>query len=188
MTKHTTAELLAKVDDALRDFFRDDEKLLCIDANERSITHKLAEHLQDQFCDLKVDCEYNRHGIDKKELFFALGTTTTDSEHAKTVYPDIIVHKRGCDSANRLVIEVKKSNGGNATHDKKKLLVFTKPRGGYEYQLGLFLEFGVGDQSGLNHAECYQDGEKQCGEKQSCCCSSLVGKFESSQSGQRVDR
>ena len=177
MTKYTTAGLHTKVGNALRDFFCEDKELLCLKANERSITHKLAEDLQRQFSDLKVDCEYNRHGIDKKELSFALGTTATDCEHAKTVYPDIIVHKRRCDSSNKLVIEVKKSNGGNATHDKKKLLVFTKPRGGYEYQLGLFLEFDVGEQSGLKHAECYQGGEKI---EPCCCCGSLVEKFGSS--------
>ena len=179
MTKYTTAGLHAKLGNALREFLREDRKLLRIDANERSITHKLAEHLQGQFKNLKVDCEYNRHGIDKKELSFALGITSTDSEHAKTVYPDIIVHKRGRDSSNKLVIEVKKSNGGKATHDKKKLLVFTRSRGGYEYQWGLFLEFDVGEDNGLKHAECYQGGEKI----NSCrCCGSLVEKFRFLQS------
>ena len=173
--QNPTPELHMKVEAALSEFFCEDIDLLCLNANERSITHKFAEHLQRQFSDLDVDCEYNRHGIDKKELVFALGTTATDCEHAKTVYPDVIVHKRRRDSSNKLVIEVKKSNGGNATHDKKKLLVFTKPRGGYEYQLGLFLEFDVGEQSGLKHAECYQCGKKT----PSPCphCNSLLNSF-----------
>lgn len=178
MTKYTTAKLHMKIENALREFFRKDACLLSLKVNERSITHKLAEYLQRQFADLDVDCEYNRHGIEKKELSFALGTTATDCEHAKTVYPDIIVHKRGRDSSNKLVIEVKKSTGDNVTHDKKKLRVFTKPRGGYEYQLGLFLEFDVGEQSGLKHAECYQGVKRTL----SPCphCKSLLNSFKPS--------
>ena len=40
--------------------YRHDRELLDVDANERSITHKLAEHLQRKFPGWHVDCEYNR--------------------------------------------------------------------------------------------------------------------------------
>ena len=42
--------------------YRHDRELLDVDANERSITHKLAEHLQREFPEWHVDCEYNRVG------------------------------------------------------------------------------------------------------------------------------
>ncbi len=154
MTKFTTAELHTKVEKALLAFFRKDRDLLCLKANERSITHKLAEHLQHQFADLDVDCEYNRHGYDVKRLTWGHETTRKDCTHAKTVYPDIIVHKRGCDDINILVIEVKKSDGGDPSRDMEKLSAFTDPNGEYKYKLGLFLEFDVCNKK-MNHAECF---------------------------------
>ena len=63
--------------------YRHDRELLDVDANERSITHKLAEHLQREFPGWHVDCEYNRVGREPRRL------------EAKTVFPDIIVHRRG---------------------------------------------------------------------------------------------
>ncbi len=151
--EYTTSELHAKVEMALRKFFHKDRDLLCRDANERSITHKIAEYLQRQFDGLKVDGEYNRHGeLPKKD------------DCNQIVIPDIIVHKRGCDRSNALVVEVKKSNVTDASRDedKRRLCAFTKPKpeGKYGYRFGLFLEFGVRDQSGLKHAECFQDGKK----------------------------
>ena len=178
MTEYTTAELHTKVGNALREFFREDRKLLCIDANERSITHKFAEHLQHQFADLKVDCEYNRHGDDDpKKLVVTPGPTFTDCVDAETVYPDIIVHKRGHDCSNELVIEVKKSNRRGANRDMDKLIGFTDhtpdDKYKYEYTLGLFLEFDV-DNKVLKRAECFQRGKKI----EPCrCCGSLVEKF-----------
>jgi hypothetical protein len=41
---------------------REDKDLINNSANERSISHNLAEYLQNYFRDLNVDCEYNRHG------------------------------------------------------------------------------------------------------------------------------
>ena len=181
MTKYTTSKLHTKVENALREFFCKDDDLLCRDVNERSVTHKLAEHLQRQFKGLNVDCEYNRYGDDDpKRLVVAPGSTQTDCVEAKTVYPDIIVHKRGHDCSNELVIEVKKSNGRDASCDMDKLSGFTdhEPRGKYKYDytLGLFLVFDV-DNKVLESVECFQCGKKI---KPCCCCGSLVEKFGSS--------
>ena len=178
--RYSTEALHIKAGNALRAFFCKDNDLLCRDANERSITHKFAEHLQSQFEHLKVDCEYNRHGDDAKRLASILrpediGTDCTD---AKTVYPDIIVHKRGCDCSNALVIEVKKSNGRDTNLDKRKLRMFTSPFNPeefhYGYSLGMLLVFDVGQQR-LEHAECYQDGKNQ--RKQCTCCEILTAEF-----------
>jgi hypothetical protein len=45
-----------------------DAHLLKNDVNERSITHKLAEYIQQVTPDWNVDCEYNKHGTDTKRL------------------------------------------------------------------------------------------------------------------------
>lgn len=69
------------------DFF-----LLVKGVNERSIAHKFAEYLQEQFPDWNVDCEYNRKGIKPKKLE---GIRECD-QHRNTnrVFPDIVVHQR----------------------------------------------------------------------------------------------
>lgn len=48
-----------------------DGHLLEIDANERSITHKLAEYLQQEFPKYNVDCEYNRRVYNTKDIIFS---------------------------------------------------------------------------------------------------------------------
>ena len=175
--EYTISGLHAMVENALREFFRHDKQLLHIDANERSITHKLAEHLQRQFVNLNVDCEYNRRGGDPKKLVVDRETNCTDDLDAKTVYPDIIIHKRGHDCSNELVIEVKKTNGRGSTHDERKLRAFTKSGGDYGYRMGLLLVFDVDNQA-LKRVECFHRDEwiNPC-----CCCGSLVEKFASAE-------
>jgi len=43
-----------------------DNYLLSVDANERSITHKLGEYYQQLFLEWNVDCEYNKNLLDPK--------------------------------------------------------------------------------------------------------------------------
>ena len=95
--------------DAAAELLTQDRHLLECDANERSITHKFAEHLQRRFPDWHVDCEYDRDGHDVKRLTLAgRFNIKCDDVSATTVYPDIIIHSRGtCE--NLAVIEVKKS-------------------------------------------------------------------------------
>jgi hypothetical protein len=106
-------------------------------AHERSITHKLAEYLQLEFPDYNVDCEYNRHGLAAKLL------PRECSGHAQEfVFPDIVVHVRGNDGSNLLVIEAKPAKRTRVPQcDAAKLVEFTKPDGKYHYQLGLFIGF-----------------------------------------------
>ena len=57
-----------------------------MDANERSLTHKLAEYLQCEFPDWHVDCEYNRHGLDVKRLAIHSWRVKADDTEARTVF------------------------------------------------------------------------------------------------------
>lgn len=98
-----------KVHKALQILMERDIALIRDDANERSISHKLAEYLQQQFKQWHVDCEYNRDGFGPKRLNLNVTATSSDDTHARTVFPDIIVHKRKT-RANLLVIEVKKAS------------------------------------------------------------------------------
>lgn len=95
------------IDFAVNRFLNTDKKLLENNVNERSLTHKFAEYLQEQVdSELTVDCEYNRYGDDTKEIDVIkqiVGETVpTDSLTPKTVYPDIIIHKRGSEGPKRV--------------------------------------------------------------------------------------
>ena len=114
----------------LEELVKTDRELLDNDVNERSITHKLAEHIQREFKGWHVDCEYNRKGQMPKTLqakYFA--GVCADDVHARTVYPDIIIHHRGVPD-NLVAIEVKKrSNPDGLEMDRAKLAGFREEYG-----------------------------------------------------------
>lgn len=94
---------------ALERLIVEDRELFAVGVNERSITHRLALHLTPLFPRWDVDCEYNRSGENTKRLDYETTTVESDDTQAKTVYPDIIVHRRNRDE-NLLVVEVKKTD------------------------------------------------------------------------------
>ncbi len=143
MQKKEIENILEK---AKRTFLQNERTLLENNANERSITHKFAEHLQQILgTDWSVDCEYNRFGSDQKmieEIKYipSVGKhVATDEIKSRTVYPDIIVHKRGEAGPNLLVIEAKK----DATPEERKgdvqKLKLIKEQ--YHYAFSAFLDF-----------------------------------------------
>ncbi len=134
--------IMKRVDNAIHSLLRQDPYLLQKDVNERSISHRLAMYLQDEFEDWDVDCEYNRNYDDIKTLEFPAEDTSVFDTHAVTVYPDIIVHRRGSDN-NLLVIEVKKTTNNNAGDwDVRKLRSY-KDQLRYGYAVFLRLRTGV---------------------------------------------
>lgn len=141
---------------SLSEFYKHDHELLTRNASERSITHKLGEHLQKEFPDWHVDCEYNRREGDPKRLVLNFSTIRADDTDAKTVFPDIIVHQRGI-QVNLLVIEVKKEDGEEDTHDEEKLRAFGR-NPGFGYRYGLFLRLGP---DGCSDAKFYETGERK---------------------------
>jgi hypothetical protein len=184
-------EILEKINNSVRSFLKSDSYLLVHNVNERSITHKLAEHLQSEFTDYHVDCEYNKNAtendhekdddkkIDKweneiKKIFKNQDknqdatTKKMNKETANTVvsvYPDIIIHKRGSDN-NLCILEVKKSTNTNTRlYDEFKLKCYTENKNDSEsfrflrYQLGLFIEFVSNKHEvGIKNIKCYVNG------------------------------
>jgi hypothetical protein len=108
----TEEQVLEKIKIAIDFLLRLDAYLFETDVNERSISHKFATYLQNEFKGWDVDCEYNRDRHDPKILnlpnIYSLEVWPDDVQ-AKTVYPDIIVHRRGMEE-NLLVIEIKKTS------------------------------------------------------------------------------
>lgn len=130
--------------------------MLDLEANERSIAHKLAEYLQIEFPEYEVDCEYNRFFKDPKILDVFIEKIGVSKR--RLVIPDIIIHKRGNDSHKLLVIEVKK-NLEDFHYDEDKLKAFTsQPE--YAYKFGVLLVFDKSGNDILCKLFVYKNGQK----------------------------
>lgn len=102
-------------------------------AGERSIVFRYAHYLQNLICedpwlkDFDLDCEYNRNGVECKSLpSFQNGT-----------YPDLIIHKRGSNDYNILVMEFKTYWNPNIEADVRKIEEFMDSKGKYKYKYGV---------------------------------------------------
>ena len=88
---------------------------------------------------LSIDNEYNRDILSEsklKEIYYG-----NEKHSAK---PDFILHERGTNDNNILMIEFKKWSNVDSKgkkHDELKLKAFTSKSSAYKYQLGLFIEF-----------------------------------------------
>jgi len=132
---------LNKVIDALGEFYAHETYLFEKDLGERTLTHRLAVHLEKQFLGWSVDCDYNRLG--ERTLRLPHGTmVSTDDHFAKSVYPDIVVHQREIPN-NLLAIEVRKAaNHQSPEHDQHKLRALTDPHLWFAYWIGVYLVLG----------------------------------------------
>jgi hypothetical protein len=166
----TDDEIKNRLKIALDKLYVKDCYLLKHSAHERSITHKLAEYLQELFPDYDVDCEYNvdidndndrkmwlsdAARIKLKELLEKIKIELNPENYdlsqeigklSKNFYPDIIIHKRGTNKHNLLVIEAKKE-GNDTSFDEEKLKAFTELDGvhHYKFNLGALVTIDIGD-------------------------------------------
>ena len=140
-TPITADEIEIRVSNALELLSKADFYLLEKGLNECSINHMLAYHLQSQFQEWHVDCEYNKNWDKIKKVDLPKDKVDWTDTEAKSVFPDIIVHRRGGNGPNLLVIEVKKSsNKSDRRHDYNKLKEYAKT---LSYSCALFLEIGT---------------------------------------------
>jgi len=186
-------EIKARLNKALDRLYVRDWYLLKNKVHERSITHKLAEYLQEEFPNYDVDCEYDRdcenttgnfkkqfHELVTKELRARKNKITkipTDGwiednkldEYINIIhrnfYPDIIVHKRGTNRHNLLIIEAKKENT-DTEFDNRKLTAYTQTElygNNLSYNLGVLLVLSI-DESFCRQAvdiTYYPDNQNQ---------------------------
>jgi len=137
-------EIEKLIESSLDEFFKSEQSLIDVDANERSISHKIAEYVQKKIPEWNVDCEYNRDMEHPKILGMSTEDTKTDDTGGRTVYPDIIIHKRRT-KENLLIIEIKKS-GIDEREDIKKIQAFLKSDS-YSYKFGLMLIINMDKES-----------------------------------------
>jgi len=141
------------LNEGLKCLYKSDHVLLSrgLNINERTITHRLAMHLTYLFRDFDVDCEYNRMQYSngshiegdgwKKTLNLKIDEKINDEDdEAKTVFPDIIIHKRR-KPINLAVIEVKMSwKSGRKDFDFEKLRAYKKE---FDYEYAVYLELNT---------------------------------------------
>lgn len=101
--------------------------------SERGIVFRFGIYL-DQICKKKkffdsynIDTEYNRNFNGPKYL--------PNSPNGS--FPDLIIHKRGSNEFNLLIVEFKTWWDNNNKTDIKKIEEFMDPNGKYGYKLGL---------------------------------------------------
>src|SRR5579864_1628642 len=129
---------LDKVVVACKEFYDREAFLLAHDLGERTLTHRLAVHLERQFAGFEVDCNYDRLGA--RTLRLPHGTiVSTDDTLGKSIFPDIVVHQREIPN-NLLAIEVRKaSNHQPIEHDQHKLKAMTDADIWFAYWIGVLL-------------------------------------------------
>jgi len=143
MRKCSELEVKEKVEIALSMLLKNDAFLLEHDVNERSISHKLAEYLQQLFSDYHVDCEYNKNNEMPKYINNFWNKVKIKDP---LVYPDINVHLRNT-NINVLVIEIKKSTNKDLEErdfDLVKLKAYLSKGDEYCYQFGVFVDLPCG--------------------------------------------
>ncbi|HVZ12258.1 MAG TPA: hypothetical protein VG965_04470 [Patescibacteria group bacterium] len=142
-----------KLERAFNVLIKNDFFLLMINVNERTLTHRFALYLENEFPEYNVDCEYNRDGIgrDPKRIGILdqLGDVKADDSNGKTVYPDIIIHKRGT-PIGIAVIEAKKSNTDDGL-DREKLNHYKNELG---YENAFFVKFPISENA--NSEDLYE--------------------------------
>ena len=118
---------LNKVVAALQEFYARRGFLLEKDLGERTLTHRLAVHLEKQFPGWEVDCDYDRLG--ERTLRLPHGTDRLDRRSSAA---NRSIPISSCTSAtfpnNLLAIEVRKAtNHQPLEHDQHKLRALTDP-------------------------------------------------------------
>ena len=100
---------------------------------ERAIVFRFAHYLQNlisedkDFCLLNLDCEYNRNGDDPKRL----------PSFPRGVFPDLIIHQRGSNDNNLLVMEFKTYWNHNQEEDFLKIQELVDKNGIYQFKYGI---------------------------------------------------
>ena len=136
------------LEQALSTLWQDDKHLLENNVHEQSITSTLACYLREPFSpEYNVDVEYNRDRNSIKRL--------SPQNEPVIVVPDVIVHRRGDNSRNLLVIEMKKKspNQDGVDWDRQRIEAFCKDP--FNYCFGALVEVECETNTPAIRAEWY---------------------------------
>lgn len=123
------------IEKAFKDLYKYDKYLIstCIKkeshVSERGIVFRFGiyfqNYLMEHFSDYQLDTEYNRNIANIKKLA------------KEAIYPDLILHKRGHNNDNLLVMEFKTWWNSDIKHDQEKIKKLMSPEGLYKYKYGV---------------------------------------------------
>lgn len=140
-SKKEIENLIDIVHTSINHLYEKDSSLFQVRVHERSIAFKFGVYFQElinesEFESLDLDFEYNKRENDNK----------ITPSRPNGSYPDMVLHRRGTQDQNKLIIEFKCSWNRTLRHqDFIKLQEYTDQnlQSGYYYGLGIFLEFGI---------------------------------------------
>jgi|GEM_PF-835532 hypothetical protein len=122
------------------------------EGNEQTIVFRVGIHLHEllkrtQYTLFNLDCEYNKHDDNPKE-----------KNDGSKMRPDLLIHSRGNDDHNILVVEFAGwwKEFKDLESDKTKLEELTCSNGAYKYQLGVLVKTS---DVGIAEYEYFRDGK-----------------------------
>jgi hypothetical protein len=139
LTQSEMHEVKNIIEKALDKLYTEDLFLISASVNERSIAFRLGlyiEQLKNEntvFKNYHLDSKYNKN----KDKF-----KKTPAKPNGAI-PDLILHKRGNNWNNLMIIEIKRPNNYRGRNqDIQKLIDFTNKQGNYKYEIGIFIILG----------------------------------------------
>jgi len=142
LTQDQIDELKKIIDKALDELYNEEPSLISSKVNERSIAFRLGIYIETlknnskenkEYKYYDLDVEYNKNQDDFKKV----------PSKPNGAIPDLILHKRGNNWNNLLIIEIKRpKNYTGRNDDREKLKDFTNRKGDYIYGLGVFIILG----------------------------------------------
>lgn len=140
------------LEESIKEFYDKDSLLSERKGMEQACVFRIGLYLQERLkkakiSDVVVDCEYNKNGDHpKRTVMFVEG-----------VRPDLLIHKRGNNTKNLLVVEFKGWWNRAKNRDEDKLKSLTSSKDVYHYLLGAFVRLG---KENIQDLEYYANGEK----------------------------
>ena len=150
---------------SIKDILEKDSLLFINNVNEPTISYKLGQYLQTRFKEYNVDCEYNRNVEDEdlRKKIYLQSEGEAGSIESREVRPDIIIHKRGLNTHNLCVLEIKKNTSSSVDieFDRTKLKAYTTDQNNnLNYQIGFLIIFTVLTRNEEYQIEVFKNGEQ----------------------------
>jgi hypothetical protein len=157
LTREQIKELKTMITLALTHLYRNDESLIERETHERSIAFRFGLYFDallrlscfSKMEGMYIDFDYNRNGYDSKEL------------GGSNIYPDIILHHRGDNQRNLLVIEFKTYWNTDTSGDIEKLERITSNEYHYKFGLGASIILTQTLEGTLNSIKYFKSGSLQ---------------------------
>ena len=124
----------------LTQFYTNDKILIDNGVSERSAFFRIGYYMADKikqyplFKNISIDCEYNRNLKSSKSMYKQ--TLDGIKKKIKDAMPNLLMHERGKNENNLIIVEFEKSGSSAKENNEEKLFYFTNPENEYNYKFG----------------------------------------------------